>query len=309
MNAPYDGTPENDDTGESEVVTHAFATNTSHNMPVDPNVPPVTYAPEFDDDDSDDTGSSRVVTHNPAEYGTASYSSQDAGLDSDDTGSAHTIAAPSASVHEARHASHASRINAQVRATMLDDSDISNAQDAATLSQYGTVFDIVEAIEALVADGKTSVFSGGLVRVDRDELIRLLTELREHLPVQLERASALMREAENRLDNAQTQANAIVSASQARGATIVQEAEEQAEFLASQDNIVAIARDKARDIVHTAQQQADKLTQGANDYSSAVLTEVQTQLAKLQEGVTNGIHVLQTRQEQQGQQLRESQDA
>ena len=40
-----------------------------------------------------------------------------------------------------------------------------------------------------------------------------------------------MREAERRLENAQTQANAIVASAQSRAADTIREAEEQAQFL------------------------------------------------------------------------------
>lgn len=327
MSTPFssDPSPVNDDTGESEVITHAFSTNAASAQPAQSEAdaiasPIPAFTPEFDTDDSDDTGSSQAVHANhPVHAGqSANQSSYDVSphntafntFDNDDTGAAHTVAAsysepyqPYTSTSAAPSQQHASKphIDEQVRAVMLDDDE---PQQDNTHSQYGTVFDIVEAIEALVAEGKVSVFSGGLVRVDRDELLTLMSQLKEDLPVQLERASALMREAETRLDNTQSQANAIISASQARAATIVHEAEEQAEFLASQDNIVAIARDKARDIVHTAQLQADKLTQGANTYSSTVLTQVQDQLNTLQQSVTNGIQVLHERQQKEAEQLR-----
>ena len=331
MSTPYssDPSPVNDDTGESEVITHAFAQHAQYTQAesapagavsenADAAIPTFApeFAPEFDTDDDDDTGSSKTVASAFANPTAAPHAST---VDNDDTGAAYTIAGVHTEPYQqytdatpaAQHAQRASNpaIDEQVRAVMLDDDE---PQPDSTHSQYSTVFDIVEAMEALVAEGKVSVFSGGFVRVDRDELLTLMHQLKEDLPIQLERASALMREAEVRLDNAQSQANAIVSASQARATTIVHEAQEQADFLASQDNIVAIARDKARDIVHTAQLEADKLTQGANNYSSTVLTQVQDQLATLQQSVTNGIQVLHERQQKEAEQLRllqENQDS
>ena len=60
-----------------------------------------------------------------------------------------------------------------------------------------------------------------MVKVDRDEFTDQLSELKKMLPVQLERASALMREAERRLESAQTQSNAIVASAQSRAANMI----------------------------------------------------------------------------------------
>lgn len=165
-------------------------------------------------------------------------------------------------------------------------------------SEFTTVYDIIDRIQAMLDEAKAPIFSPGLVKVDRDELTDDLNELKKMLPVQLERASALMREAERRLNTAQTQANATMSDAQSRAADIVKEAGEQARFLAGQENVVAIARQKAQTIIDTAQAQADRLVQGADGYAAQVMGELDTQLGKMSQDVRAGLEVLQQREQE-----------
>ena len=165
-------------------------------------------------------------------------------------------------------------------------------------SEFTTVYDIIDRIQAMLDEAKAPIFSPGLVKVDRDELSDDLNELKKMLPVQLERASALMREAERRLNTAQTQANATVSDAQSRAADIVKEAGEQARFLAGQENVVAIARQKAQTIIDTAQAQADRLVQGADGYAAQVMGELDTQLGKMSQDVHAGLEVLHQREQE-----------
>ena len=123
-----------------------------------------------------------------------------------------------------------------------------------------------------------------------------LSELKKMLPVQLERASALMREAERRLESAQTQSNAIVASAQSRAADMIKDANEQAQFLAGQENVTELARQKARAILDQAQTRADHLTQGADQYCTTVMEGLSQQLGKLSQDVQAGLNVLEERQ-------------
>ena len=123
--------------------------------------------------------------------------------------------------------------------------------DSGNLSrdEFTTVYDIIDKLESALDEAKPILFSPGTVRVDRDEFTEQLDQLKKMMPVQLERASALMRESERRLESAQTQANAIVASAQSRAADTIREANEQAQFLAGQENVTELARQKARAIL------------------------------------------------------------
>ena len=162
--------------------------------------------------------------------------------------------------------------------------------------EFTTVYDIIDQLEAALGEAKSSIFAPGMVKVDRDEFTDQLSELKKMLPVQLERASAHMREAERRLESAQTQSNAIVASAQSRAANMIRDANEQAQFLAGQENVTELARQKARAILDQAQTKADHLTQGADQYCTTVMEGLSQQLGKLSQDVQAGLNVLEERQ-------------
>ncbi len=161
--------------------------------------------------------------------------------------------------------------------------------------EFTTVYDIIDTMETALNSAKGVLFAAGMAKVDREEFGDYLSRLKDMLPVQLERASALMREAERRLRTAQAQANSVVSSAQSQAAQIVEEAQERARFLAGQENVVAIAKNQAREIVSNAQAKAEKLTRGADQYSSTVMEGLKQQLDKLEQDVQAGQRVLEER--------------
>ena len=169
--------------------------------------------------------------------------------------------------------------------------------------EFTTVYDIIDQLEAALGEAKSSIFAPGMVKVDRDEFTDQLSELKKMLPVQLERASALMREAERRLESAQTQSNAIVASAQSRAADMIRDANEQAQFLAGQENVTELARQKARAILDQAQTRADHLTQGADQYCTTVMKGLSQQLGKLSQDVQAGLNVLEERQRVAGERM------
>ena len=162
-------------------------------------------------------------------------------------------------------------------------------------AEFTTVYDIIDSMATTLSEAKNVLFAAGMVKIDRDEFVDQLARLKDMLPVQLERASALMREAERRLRTAQAQANSIVSSAQSQSAEIIEEAQERAQFLAGQENVTALAKQKARDILDTAQAKSDKLTQGADQYCANVMEGLKTQLDKLEQDVQAGRRVLEER--------------
>lgn len=169
--------------------------------------------------------------------------------------------------------------------------------------EFTTVYDIIDSIEEELDEAKPILFAPSSVRVDRESFTGKLDKLKKMLPVQLERASALMRESERRLESAQTQANAIIASAQSRAADTVREANEQAQFLAGQENVTELARQKARGILDQAQAKADKLTQNADKYCITMMESLQQQVDKIGTGVQAGLNVLYDRQREAGAHL------
>lgn len=189
-----------------------------------------------------------------------------------------------------------------LRATFDPDAPLDDSSDRSR-DEFTTVYDIIDSIEEELDEAKPILFAPSSVRVDRESFTGKLDKLKKMLPVQLERASALMRESERRLESAQTQANAIIASAQSRAADTVREANEQAQFLAGQENVTELARQKARGILDQAQAKTDKLTQNADKYCITMMESLQQQVDKIGTGVQAGLNVLYDRQREAGAHL------
>lgn len=164
-------------------------------------------------------------------------------------------------------------------------------------AEFTTVYDAIDQMEARLNEAKGTMFSPSQVKIDRDEFLEQLEALKSMLPIQLERASALMRAAEQRLESAQSQANMIISSAQSRAQDMIAQADEQVKFLTGQENVTQLARDRARSILDKAQASADRLTQGADRYCIGVMNDLMEQLHKVERNVDGGIKVLEDRQQ------------
>ena len=189
-----------------------------------------------------------------------------------------------------------------LRATFDPNAPLDDSSDRSR-DEFTTVYDIIDSIEEELDEAKPILFAPSSVRVDRESFTGKLDKLKKMLPVQLERASALMRESERRLESAQTQANVIIASAQSRAADTVREANEQAQFLAGQENVTELARQKARGILDQAQAKADKLTQNADKYCITMMESLQQQVDKIGTGVQAGLNVLSDRQREAGAHL------
>lgn len=186
--------------------------------------------------------------------------------------------------------------------TAPDTEDSINAESKSR-DEFTTVYDIIDQMSSSIEETKSSIFAPGMVRLDRDEFLDQLGQLKSMLPVQLERASSLMREAERRLQNAQSEAQAIVAKAQSQAAQIKQNAEEQAQILAGQERVVDLAQRKARMIVDDARTRSTKLVQGANAYCADVMKALKEQVSTYDRDIRNGIDVIDKRQHEAAQQL------
>ena len=88
-----------------------------------------------------------------------------------------------------------------------------------------------------------------------------------------------------------------MSSAQLQSSQIIDEAQERAQFLAGQENVTALARQKAREILASAQAKSDKLTQGADQYCATVMEGLKQQLDKLEQDVQAGQRVLEERRQ------------
>lgn len=176
-----------------------------------------------------------------------------------------------------------------------------------------SVLDVLEALDALVAEARRVPFSGNVV-VNDSELSDLLDRIRTSLPdevveaqrlledrerilVGTEEEAARMREqagaeARRLVEEAQARVEGLRTQAQAEARRVLDEARAQAEKLVSTDAVAKIASDRAAVLLHDAQENAQRVAAEADDYVRAVMTGLEEQLVKATTTVRRGLKAL-----------------
>lgn len=151
-----------------------------------------------------------------------------------------------------------------------------------------TVSNILDDIENLVVDGRHIVFTNKSI-IEEPELIRLVDDLRNELPLELQRAEQVMQEKDTILSDARDEAQRIV-----------EQAKEYANRLVDESNVVKQSQEKAALILtqaqaqekeimertmETAQQRCDQANQYANQVFDHMLAHLGNSMTTLEQGL------------------------
>lgn len=131
------------------------------------------------------------------------------------------------------------------------------------------LLEIIDDLAALVENARTSPLSTN-VKVDRDQALTLVEELRESLPTQVARADDVLAEAERTLESAHRQAEEVLATARARAIELVQD-----------EQVVVQAESRAAEIVADAERRAAALRTDADEYCDGRLADFEADLAKL----------------------------
>lgn len=123
------------------------------------------------------------------------------------------------------------------------------------------VQDLIEELAQELEDSPKILLSE-LRKVDADKCLDILDELRESLPIELDRAVRMLKERDQLIGNAEMQAHKIITDAEARAAVIV-----------SQNEIVKAAEQKAQSIIENAQTQAREVRSSAYMFTKGILSD------------------------------------
>ncbi|SKC67052.1 hypothetical protein [Krasilnikoviella flava] len=140
----------------------------------------------------------------------------------------------------------------------------------------GGLLDILEDLAALVENARSVPLSTN-VRLDRDQALALVDELRDALPTQVARADEVLAAARDTLDDAHRQAEEIVASARARAIELVQT-----------EQVVVQAQSRAAEIVTEAETRAAALRTDADAYCDGRLADFQQDLDALTSQVRAG---------------------
>ncbi|MDO8145446.1 MULTISPECIES: hypothetical protein [unclassified Isoptericola] len=138
------------------------------------------------------------------------------------------------------------------------------------------LLEIIDDLAALVEEARTSPLSTN-IKIDRDQALGLVAELRDNLPTQVARADEVLADAERTLEDAHRRAEEIVATARARAIELVQD-----------EQVVVQAESRAADIVAEAERRAAALRADADEYCDGRLADFEADLGRLTTQVRAG---------------------
>ncbi|MGM0367437.1 MAG: ATPase [Actinomycetota bacterium] len=136
--------------------------------------------------------------------------------------------------------------------------------------------EIVDKIEELVDKSKKIPFSSNVV-VSENEIYDLIDELRSILPEELKQARWIVKEREGMIEEAKRQS-----------ARITKEAEERAQVLVSESEVLKKANKKSEELMSMVEAKARTIRLEAEDYADEKLANLEAVLHKLLSAVEKG---------------------
>lgn len=138
------------------------------------------------------------------------------------------------------------------------------------------ILQLIDRLEALVTDGVRFPLTSKAV-VDEHEFLDIIDQLRVAVPEEIKQARRVTVEKDRVIGGAQTEAEKIVS-----------EAQERAQTMLKDNELVKSAEQQAQTIITEAQATAREIRDGADDYALQVLMGLETELNRLVAQVRRG---------------------
>jgi len=138
-----------------------------------------------------------------------------------------------------------------------------------------SVYTVIDKLESTIKEGIWLPFGARIVSQDR--LLDLVEKLRSSLPDEVSRAKAVTKEKDKLIDDAKSQAAAMVQEATSTKAQLLSDAE-----------ITRQAQDRATQIVADAERHAREVRHGAEEYADGVLRQLDTSLGNALAAVHKG---------------------
>ncbi|WP_432485228.1 ATP synthase subunit B family protein [Kineococcus esterisolvens] len=142
-------------------------------------------------------------------------------------------------------------------------------------------------LAALVSGARAVPLSSSVV-VDREQLLRLVSEVRRLLPAEVQQAGDVLAQRDEVLESARAEAERLVSRARA-----------EAEELTESQAVTRAARERAEHIVATAREEAKRLRLDADAWCDGKLGDFEEELERLQQQARRGRDRLKVRAPEQ----------
>jgi cell division septum initiation protein DivIVA len=146
------------------------------------------------------------------------------------------------------------------------------------------ILQLIDRLEELFNDAKAVPFTHNVV-VDEDRMLELIDQMRIAIPEEVKKAQQVVAQRDRVMAQAQEEANRTLSI-----------AREKADQLSQKDVIVQEAQRRAEQIINQARAEAEATRADADNYVIDTLMQLQDQIAKISNQVSNGVRMVQEEQ-------------
>ena len=143
---------------------------------------------------------------------------------------------------------------------------------------------IIDELEDYVESCKYQTFSTSNVVVNKEEILELLSELRENVPDEIRLYQKIISNQEAILSEAKTQANSIVKEANKMTEQLVDEHEIMQKAYATANKLVDDANTQANSILDQAHNEANHIRSSAIQYTDDMLKSIQTIMSHSMDG-------------------------
>ena len=144
---------------------------------------------------------------------------------------------------------------------------------------------LIDKLDDLIHNARSVPLTDS-VMLDREEIYDLLDQMRSTIPEEIKQARWIVKERQEMLAEAKTEAERIQA-----------EAQQKAEQMASETEVVRLAEKNAEKIIEDARDREREIRLGAEDYADEVLNNLEVNLEKFLAAVRRGRERLQGREE------------
>ena len=147
------------------------------------------------------------------------------------------------------------------------------------------ILQLIDRLEELFNESKSIPLTRN-VMVDEDRMLDIIDQMRIAIPEEVKKAQQLLGQRDRVLAQAQEEANHTLEL-----------ARQKADQLASKEMVVQEAQRRAEQIIAQGRADAETTRSDADDYVMRSLTQLQAELERISNQVTNGSRVVQDEQE------------
>ncbi len=146
------------------------------------------------------------------------------------------------------------------------------------------ILQLIDRLEELFNDAKAVPFTHNVI-VDEDRMLELIDQMRIAIPEEVKKAQQVVAQRDRVMAQAQEEANRTLQLSRDKADQYVQK-----------DVIVQEAQRRAEQIISQARAEAEATRVDADNYVVDTLMQLQDQIAKLSNQVSNGVRMVQEEQ-------------